>query len=117
MKPLIAGGRTFTNYSMLCNVVNQFKLNVSAIIEGGAQGADRLGRRYAEENNIPYITMHADWNKYGKRAGYIRNVEMAKALNPGTDLVLCFWDGKSKGTAHMIQTASQYGLYTNLQFY
>ena len=47
--------------------------------------------------------MPADWNKYGKRAGYLRNADMAKEAHA----LIAFWDGKSKGTNHMIQLAKQ----------
>ena len=49
------------------------------IIEGGAKGVDSMAKRYALENNIPHDSFSADWNKFGKAAGPIRNNEMSKA--------------------------------------
>lgn len=49
----------------------------------------------------------ADWERHGKRAGYLRNREMAEL---GADLVLAFWDGQSKGTMHMVDLAEEYGI-------
>jgi hypothetical protein len=51
--------------------------------------------------------MAADWDTYGKSAGYRRNADMAKY----SDAVVCFWDGVSKGTKHMIDLARQYGCF------
>jgi hypothetical protein len=65
-----------------------------------------LGELYANENNIKIIEFPADWEKFGKKAGYIRNEEMAKY----SDSCIVFWDGKSKGTKHMIELAKKYNL-------
>ncbi len=58
------------------------------------------------KNNIKIIEFPADWEKFGKKAGYIRNEEMAKY----SDSCIVFWDGKSKGTKHMIELAKKYNL-------
>jgi hypothetical protein len=76
------------------------------IVSGKAKGADTLGELYANENNIKIIEFPADWEKFGKKAGYIRNEEMAKY----SDSCIVFWDGKSKGTKHMIELAKKYNL-------
>jgi len=80
------------------------------IVSGGAKGADQLGEQYAKENNYNLRIFPADWDKYGKKAGYIRNEEMAKYA----DACVCFWDGKSKGTKMMIELAKKYKLKTRL---
>jgi len=71
-----------------------------------AKGVDQLGVQYAEQRNYPIIKMPADWNKFGRAAGYIRNTEMAKIANA----CVCFWDGISKGTKHMIDISTKYNL-------
>lgn len=108
MKLIIAGGRDFTNYELLYNTVTNFINNDSniEIISGGANGADKLGERYATENGYLIIKFLAKWDKYGKSAGYKRNLEMAEYA----DSCICFWDGKSKGTNHMITIAKNKGL-------
>ena len=63
-------------------------------------------KKYANERGYPIKQFPADWNKYGKSAGYKRNEEMAKYA----DALIAFWDGKSKGTKHMIDLAKRYGL-------
>jgi hypothetical protein len=102
-KVVIAGGRDFNDFSTLCNTMDkllerQIKINKITIISGGARGADTLGERYAQLRNFNLIRVKADWNKHGKSAGFIRNKEMLDL----TDGVVCFWDGRSKGTKHMV---------------
>ncbi len=70
------------------------------IISGGANGIDKIGERYAFQKNLKLTVFNAKWDEHGKSAGYKRNVEMA---NYG-DFLVAFWDGKSRGTKHMIDT-------------
>lgn len=108
---IIAGTRTFNDYAMLDYEVKKFivenkiKRPVS-IVCGMAQGADLLGKTFAENYNIPVIEMPADWEKFGKSAGYIRNKEMAKI----SQYCICFYNGESRGTKHMIHLANEYKL-------
>ena len=80
IKYLIAGSRDFNNYNLLLQVLSQYK-KPDIIIEGGAKGADLLGKRFAKYNNIECKEYKADWNKYGKSAGYRRNAEMVNQLD------------------------------------
>jgi len=101
MKLLIAGSRDFNDYEMLKEKLDKIlcSSNISEIISGKAKGADTLGERYAKERNIKIKEFPAEWNLYGKKAGMIRNKEMAKyATN-----AIIFWDGNSKGTENMIK--------------
>jgi hypothetical protein len=96
---IIAGGRDFSDYDYLRFVMELYGLDQDVcIISGGARGADRLGERFAKENDLPLTIFPADWTTHGKRAGYLRNEQMAQHA----DMVVAFWDGKSKGTKHMI---------------
>lgn len=109
MKLIIAGGRDFSNWKVLVGNVMQFQdetVSITEIVCGEAKGADLLGRKLAEQSSCPIASFPADWNKHGKSAGYKRNVEMAKYA----DALIAFWDGESRGTAHMIETASNQGL-------
>lgn len=71
-----------------------------------ARGADSLGEQYAKERGIPVRYFPADWQTLGKSAGYQRNVQMAAYA----DALVAFWDGQSKGTKHMIDTARRHKL-------
>lgn len=108
-KVVVAGGRDFNDYELLKETLNyllQKKLPDVEIVSGAARGADSLGERYAQEYNLSIHRKPADWDRYGKSAGYRRNAEMAKYA----DAAVCFWDGKSRGTKHMIDLAEKEGL-------
>lgn len=108
MKVIIAGGRTFNDYDLLCQTCDKaLSLQTEIeIVSGTANGADKLGEKYANEKGHPIKQFPANWDKYGKSAGYKRNEEMAKYA----DALIAFWDGKSKGTKHMIDLAKRYEL-------
>ena len=105
---LIAGCRSFEDYSVakkyidmcLKNIRKEYKI---IIISGGAKGADKLGERYAHANRMKCIYYYPDWEKYGKSAGPRRNLEMVKRA----DYVICFWDGKSRGTKSTVDFAGK----------
>lgn len=110
MKYLIAGSRTFNNYDLLKTILNKYK-KADVIIQGGAKGADLLGKRYALDNNIKCEEYKANWDKFGKSAGYRRNAEMVSLLN-NDDIAFIFWDGASKGTKHTIDLCKKKNIKT-----
>ena len=79
----------------------------AVIVHGGAPGADRTAGFLADDFGFAVEEHPAEWEKHGKRAGFLRNVEM---LESGVDLVLAFWDGASRGTKHMIDEARKRGI-------
>jgi len=107
VKIIIAGSRDFNNYDLLKEKLDKAKDHFGEfeIVSGKARGADSLGEKYARENNLPIAEFPPDWDTHGKSAGFIRNADMAKYA----DGCIVFWDGKSKGTGHMIDLAKQYG--------
>lgn len=110
-KVIIASDRHFNDYELLkekCNYYLQRKLQESrvVIISGHATGADALGERYAQERGLSLDAHPADWNKHGRAAGPIRNAEMAEAA----DTLIAFWNGASRGTKNIIDTAKSKGL-------
>lgn len=76
------------------------------VVSGTASGVDRLGEAWAAERNLPVIRFPAEWDKYGKYAGYKRNQQMADVANA----LVALWDGVSKGTNHMITIALAKGI-------
>lgn len=101
---IVAGGRDFNNYNLLSEKLTALLANRSekiVIISGMAKGADSLGAMYAQNHNILVSYFPALWQVHGNQAGFIRNEEMAK----NADACVCFWDGESVGTKHMIDTA------------
>ena len=114
MKLIIAGGREFNDISYLSETVNaNYDVEDLEIVCGMARGADHLGLCFANSNQLPIHKFPAEWDKYGKSAGYRRNAEMATF----SDSLLAFWDGKSKGTKHMIDLAEKNGLAVQIVRY
>ena len=113
---IIAGSREFNDYQLLCLTMDKLLVNIKVpivVVCGMARGADSLGKRYAEEKGF-YVDEHpANWRKFGKAAGYIRNEEMAM----NADALVAFWDGKSRGTEHMINLANKHGLMVRIKRY
>ena len=105
-KVIIAGGRDFNDYELLkkkCDYYLSFIEDDITIISGAARGADFLGEKYAKEKGYEIDSHPANWDKYGKSAGYRRNKEMVDIASAA----ICFWDGKSKGTKHTIDLCKE----------
>ena len=103
---LVAGSRSWQNLHKIR--MRLLRLPATAtIVHGGAPGADRAAGWLAEDFGFQVEEHPADWEKHGKRAGFLRNVEM---LDSGVDLVLAFWDGESRGTKHTIDEARKRGI-------
>ena len=121
MKLIVAGMRTFSDYNTVKLEIDRFidKKNIDKskleIVSGNCNGADRLGERYGRENNIPIRTFPAQWSKYGKSAGPMRNKAMAEYAKDDGYLIV-FWDGKSRGTQSMLYEASNAGLPYKIVF-
>jgi len=101
MNILIAGSRTLTDYALFSQQLKKYTCPKDVIVCGydpktkSPKGADEMAWKYAKENNIEVRTFPADWDKYGKSAGAIRNKQMVNVA----DYLVAFWDGTSKGTA------------------
>jgi len=101
MKTVIAGSRILSDYGLVEKAVKESGFDVTEVISGGASGIDRLGEAYARNHGIPYKIFKAPWERFGRKAGILRNEEMAKSA----DAVIVIWDGKSRGSSSMIQIA------------
>lgn len=109
MKIIIAGGRSFNDYELLERECDRIIGNYDGeiiIVSGTAKGADKLGEHYAFNRGYQVEHHPADWDNYGKAAGYRRNREMAQC----SDALIAFWDSESKGTSHMIDLGDEYKL-------
>ena len=112
-KVIVADGRDFADYAYLKEKLDEvfgslwdINSHPIEIISGMAKGADTLGIRYAEEHKLTMVLYPANWKKYPRMAGILRNMNM---LVTATHLV-AFWDGKSHGTKHMIEIAKAKGI-------
>lgn len=110
MRTIIAGSRSITEYDTLLSAIEEIDFEITTVISGGAKGVDSLGEWFAEDNGIPLEIFPADWARFGRSAGYIRNQEMAD----NAEACLILWDGKSKGSLHMNNIAVKKGLKVHL---
>ncbi len=104
----VAGCRQYENYEEakeyidLC--ISEIRKKYTLIfVSGGCRGADALGERYAAENGLKTEKYPADWEKYGRAAGPMRNKKIAEI----SDYIICFWDGQSKGTKSLLRFAEK----------
>jgi predicted Rossmann-fold nucleotide-binding protein len=122
MRVIVAGGRDFDDYQLMCARLNHFFSQLDkkklVIVNGDGpglwdkiqkryvtQGADQLAKKYANEHRIPLDMYPPDWDRYGKGAGPRRNEQMAQ----NADALVAFNTG-GRGTANMIKLAEEYGL-------
>ncbi len=121
MRVIIAGGRDFNNFESLeFEVIRIFKKlkaegyfttsNDITIISGTARGADKLGEKFANKYHLKLECFPADWDRFGKSAGYKRNQQMSTYAKEDNGVLIAFWNRSSKGTKHMIDIATRDGL-------
>jgi len=99
----IVGGRDFADYDLLC--MEAGRIPATVIVSGGAKGCDLLARRYAVAKGLELVEFLPDYTKYGRGAPIRRNADIIS----NSDVVLGFWDGKSRGTKNSIETANSMG--------
>jgi len=103
MRFAIIGSRDFNDYDFLKSSIFDlyFIDEIDLIISGGARGADKLAERFADDYGFEKHIIKADWDKYGKSAGFKRNTKLIHEA----DVVFAFWDGVSRGTKDSITKA------------
>lgn len=118
MKILICGSRDFNDYvffeKKILEILKKYfiPLEKIEIVSGHARGADLLAENFAKKFSIKNTIFPADWELYGKSAGFIRNAQMIEYILNDTGLVVAFWDGKSNGTRHTINLAKKKNIET-----
>lgn len=107
MKTIIAGTRrTVANLAIVADAIKASEFDITEVVSGGAPGVDALAKKWAEQHGIPVKQFPADWDRYGRKAGPIRNQAMAEY----GEALIAVWDGKSRGTKNMIRQARKHGL-------
>lgn len=120
IRVIVAGTRDFNDFFSVEKILmGYFELHQLhradvEIVSGGARGADKLGEKFANKYGCKLTKFPADWEYYGKSAGYIRNEQMAKYASESNGVLFAFWNGVSKGTKHMIELAGKYNLDVNI---
>ena len=102
MKVAVVGSRNFNDIDLIVDTLGQYK--IGEIISGGAAGADSLAEDFADAAGIKKTIFKANWEKYGRSAGYIRNIDIIS----NCDICIAFWDGKSRGTKHSISLCKKH---------
>lgn len=111
MRVLVCGARTYNNIEHLYSTLDKLhkKYGFDVVIEGDARGADRMAGYWARKNKLDNLKFPADWEKYGRAAGFIRNKQMLDEGQP--DLVIAFGlTPESKGTRNMVDQATKAGI-------
>lgn len=106
MKVIIAGSRTIRSTRIVEECIRASGFEIDEVVCGEAQGVDLTGKCFAIRNHIPCKSFHAEWYKFGKAAGPMRNTEMAKYA----DALILVWDGQSRGSKNMLEIARRFGL-------
>lgn len=106
MRVICCGSREWTNREAIANRLFDLPTD-TVIVHGCAKGADRIAGEEGAKLGLLIEEHPADWEYYGKRAGFLRNRRMAEI---GADLCLAFWDGRSSGTAMMVDLAEKHGI-------
>ena len=106
MRVIIAGSRSINNQSIVEEAIKNSGFEITEVVSGNAKGVDICGELYAIKNNLPAMLFPANWSKYGKSAGPIRNQLMADYA----DALIAIPGKDSKGTWDMIRKANAKGL-------
>lgn len=100
MKIAVVGSRDYKDLEQVHLVISILPKD-TIIVSGGARGVDTMAKMSANSCDLIYKEFAADWKSFGKKAGFLRN----KRIVEFSDRIICFWDGKSKGTKITIDLA------------
>lgn len=104
MRVAIVGSRDFPRLDLVRQFVWELE-RTTVVVSGGAAGVDSVAVEEAKRLGMPYEVYPADWNRYGRRAGIVRNQQIVDASIE----VVAFWDGKSRGTKSTMDMARAAG--------
>lgn len=119
IRMIVCGGVDFDDYSFFKSQMDRlisYYENIR-LASGHARGADTFAEQYAAEKDIPIQVFPAEWKKYGKAAGPIRNRAMLDYAREETPVVAAFWNGKSRGTGNMLKQAQTAGVQCHIYLY
>jgi hypothetical protein len=116
---IVAGSRSIEDYRTVCRAITESGFAITLLVSGGAQGVDSLGEKWALDNRVPIKRFPADWKRYGRRAGFVRNALMSEfacshAEQHGGAGLVAVWDGTSRGTEMMIDLARKAGIQVSV---
>lgn len=112
MKVIIAGSRTIRRYTEVAEAMKDCGFDVTEVVSGGAVGIDQLAERWAWRHEVPLTVMRPQYPQFlwkgdaaYRRAPLVRNEKMGAYA----DALVAVWDGRSRGTAHMMQVMKRLG--------
>lgn len=108
MRVLVCGSRWFTDWELMDAVLSAELHEGDTLIHGAARGADTMAEEWATGQGIEILDFPANWDKYKKAAGPIRNKQMLEEGKP--DIVIAFLAKDSRGTKNMIDQATKAGV-------
>ena len=110
---IVAGTKSFADYGLMKEKLDEYFKDGAEpveIVSGHAEGADMLGERYAAERGLSCRVFPAEWQKYGRKAGVLRNSQMLDYASESIPEVVAFWNGTSSGTFDTIKKACKSGI-------
>lgn len=105
MKVIIAGGRDIREMKYVEKGIEESNFHITTIVQGGCSGVDELAKTYAIKNNIQHKEFKAEWDYHGRKAGPIRNKQMADYA----DVLILIWNGQSRGSWNMREQMEKLG--------
>ncbi|MBQ2676529.1 MAG: DUF2493 domain-containing protein [Clostridia bacterium] len=106
---VVGGCRDYNNYfvfkEFMAECLSKINSENIIILSGHCSGVDQMAEKYAQEHKLPLEIYPAEWGKYGRAAGPKRNQIMVE----NAEIVIAFWDRKSKGTKNLISCAEKSG--------
>lgn len=108
IRVVVTGGRDYTDRNVVFSGLDAIhgKLRIKSLVHGAATGVDSLAEEWAALNGVECVRCPADWDRYGKAAGPIRNAEI---LNLDPDIVIAF--PVNRGTSNMVNQACKRGVF------
>ncbi len=106
---IVAGSRSISDKEIVENAINVAPFEISELVSGNANGVDKLGEEWANENGVDverFPVTQSDYNEKGKKAPLDRNEDMVEYA----DALIAVWDGNSNGTKHIIEYANREGI-------
>lgn len=112
MRVLVCGSRDFYDRDFLFSTLDSIhaKTPITEVIEGEAKGADKLSAAWAVTNNIPVRKFPADWTRYGRGAGPVRNRQMLVEGQPNLVVAFSYDIANSRGTKNMMEQSRLHGV-------
>jgi hypothetical protein len=115
VRVLVTGSRTWTDTDVieraLRNSTSRARPDEVTVVHGGADGADMLAHWCAQMLGMNTEVHPADWSRYVRRAGMVRNEAMVAT---GADLCLAFILDHSRGASHCARAARSAGISTRI---